>query len=186
MAKGKFITDDFGTQYSGDYARANLFHVIITGDKPTISVEMMCKTASLPAATVGVIEVPYQNRKMKVPGDRTFADWTATIINDEGYMIRKHFLEWQKNIVGFRDFKTSESVGKAHRPILIQPIKRSGGDTSHNVTVYGWPSEIGAIDLSWETADTIQEYTVTFAISWDDGSSGIEGEKGKLAALPAK
>jgi hypothetical protein len=144
---------------------------------------MFVKTASLPAATVGVVEVPYQNRKMKIPGDRTFADWTATIINDEAYVVRKGLLDWQKNIVGFLDFKTSESVGKAHRSISIQPMKRGGGDTTHSVTVYGWPSEVGAIDLSWETADTIQEYTVTFAVSWDSGYDTMTGQEGTVASL---
>ena len=170
----------FNTQYSGDYARPNLFEVSIA----QMDTKMVIKTASLPATTVGVVEVPYQNRKMKVPGDRTFADWTATVINDEGYMTRKAFLQWQAQIVGFKDFKTNYSVGSAHRPILIQPLKRSGGNTSHKVEIYGWPSEIGAIDLSWETADTIQEYTVTFAVSWDDGAkAAIEAETGTLAAL---
>ena len=61
----------FNTQYSGDYARPNLFEVSIA----QMDTKMMIKTASLPATTVGVVEVPYQNRKMKVPGDRTFADW---------------------------------------------------------------------------------------------------------------
>jgi len=183
MADPKFVVDDFGLQYSGDYARSNLFHVTIAGNDPALEVEMFVKTASLPAATVGVVEVPYQNRKMKIPGDRTFADWTATIINDEAYVVRKGLLDWQKNIVGFLDFKTSESVGKAHRSISIQPMKRSGGDTTHSVTVYGWPSEVGAIDLSWETADTIQEYTVTFAVSWDSGYDTMTGQTGKVDSL---
>jgi hypothetical protein len=183
MAKGKFRVDDFGTQYSGDYARSNLFHVTIQGTEPSIEVEMLCKTASLPAATVGVVEVPYQNRKMKVPGDRTFADWTATIMNDQAYVVRSLLLQWQRKMVGFLDFKSIDTVGGSHRSIQIQPMKRNGKDTDHSVTVYGWPSEIGAIDLSWETADTIQEYTVTFAISWDDGYDTMTGEEGKVAPL---
>ncbi len=74
-------------------------------------------------------------------------------------------------------------VSDAHRKIEIQPINRAGEDSSHSVNVYGWPSEVGTIDLSWETADTIQEYTVTFAISWDDGYDTMTGEEGKVAPL---
>jgi len=185
MADPKFLVDDFGLQYSGDYARANLFHVTIAGTDPSLETEMFVKTASLPAATVGVVEVPYQNRKMKIPGDRTFADWTATIINDQAYVVRSGLLQWQRNIVGFLDFKSTDTVGKAHRSINIQPLKRNGKATDHSVTVYGWPSEVGAIDLSWETADTIQEYTVTFAVSWDDGYDTMTGEEGKVAPLKA-
>ena len=179
MAKGKFRVDDFGTQYSGDYARSNLFHVTIQGTEPSIEVEMLCKTASLPAATVGVVEVPYQNRKMKVPGDRTFADWTATIINDEAYVVREAILSWQQEITGFTEFASFTDVAGAHREITIQPLNRGGEKSDHSVRIYGWPSEVGAIDLSWETVDAIQEYTVTFSVSWDDG--GIAG--GDVAVL---
>jgi len=161
----------FGTQYSGDYARPNLFEVNIA----LIDSSMWIKTASLPATTVGVVEVPYQNRKLKVPGDRTFADWTATIINDEAYVVRGALLQWQKSIQGFTNFGAADGVSNAHRKIEIQPLNRGGEANTHKVNVYGWPSEIGAIDLSWETVDAVQEYTVTFSVSWDDG--GVDSEK---------
>ena len=169
----------FGTQYSGDYARPNLFQVTIAGTAPAMDVEMFVKTATLPNTTVGVVEVPYQNRKLKVPGDRTFADWTATIMNDESYVVREALLEWQMKITGFTKFSSAIDVSEAHRAITIQPFDRGGNNSTHKVLVYGWPSEIGTIDLSWETPDAIQEYTVTFSVSWDDG--GIAG--GDVAVL---
>ena len=162
---------DFGKQYSGDYARPNLFKVNIA----QIDSEMWIKTASLPATTVGVVEVPYQNRKLKVPGDRTFADWTATVINDESYVVRSALLSWQEAITGFTSMASTMGVSTAHRKIEIQPLKRDGSNDTHIENVYGWPSEIGAIDLSWETVDAVQEYTVTFTVSWDDG--GVDSEK---------
>jgi hypothetical protein len=106
---------------------------------------------------------------MKVPGDRTFADWTATVINDEAYVLRKAILQWQASITGFGKFISTAGVSNAHKKITIQPYNREGVKNTHAVNVYGWPSEVGAIDLSWETVDAIQEYTVTFSISWDDG-----------------
>ena len=174
-----FNVTEFNNQYTGDYARPNLFMVNI--DKITAIAGgptgggMFVKAASLPATTVGMVEVPYQNRKLKVPGDRTFADWTATVIQDEHYYMRNSLLEWQKEILGFSEFKTTIGPGEAHRAILIQPYQRNGGIAGHRAYVYGWPSEIGSVDLSWESADAIQEYTVTFSISWDDG--GVDGGK---------
>ena len=166
---------EFNNQYSGDYARPNLFEVSIA----QMDTKMMIKTASLPATTVGVVEVPYQNRKLKVPGDRTFADWTATILNDEAYVVREALLQWQSEITGFTSFASTVDVSAAHRAITIQPLNRGGETSSHLAIVYGWPSAVGAIDLSWETVDAIQEYTVTFSVSWDDG--GIDS--GDVAVL---
>jgi hypothetical protein len=48
--------------------------------------------------TLGVIEVPFRGRRIKVPGDRTFADWTVTVINDEDQAMRKAFSNWMNYI----------------------------------------------------------------------------------------
>ena len=166
-----FDVTNFNNQYTGDYARPNLFEVEILGLAGTdqYSSKMFVKGGSLPEATVGMVEVPYQNRKLKIPGDRTFADWTATIIQDEGYEVRNQLLDWQRDITGFSEFKSTHTVSAAHRKITIQPYNRDGSQaTMHQANVYGWPGTIGAVELSWET-EAVQEYTVTFQISWDDG-----------------
>jgi len=156
--------DKFAAQAATDYARPNLFEISVDG----MDIEAVAKAGSLPAATVGVVEVPYQNRKIKVPGDRTFADWTVTIINDESYAIRQLFLEWQKGIQEFDEWKGDTGPQAAHRTISVQPLTRTDKYTDHAWELMGWPSEVGAIDLSWESNDAVQEYTVTFSITWDN------------------
>ena len=180
-----FDVSNFNNQYTGDYARQNLFLVDI--DKITAiggvnnGGGMFVKAGSLPEATVGMLEVPYQNRKLKIPGDRTFNDWTATVIQDEGYELRNQLLDWQKDITGFTEFTSFHTPGSAHRKITIQPYNRNGYPaTTQQANVYGWPSAIGAVELSWESADAVQEYTVTFQISWDDGGIWSEPNVDKL------
>ncbi len=55
------FTKQFG---KGDYARPNLFQLSFAGLEFG-DVAAVAKAASFPAATVGVIEVPYKNRKLK-------------------------------------------------------------------------------------------------------------------------
>ena len=163
-----FNVTDFNNQYSGDYARPNLFEVQIGGWDS----KMFVKAASIPATQVGMVEVPYQNRKLKVPGDRTFADWTITVINDQNYVLREALLMWQRNISGFSGMESIIGVSEAHKTIEIQPYSRDGSKATFMHTVYGWPTEVGSIELNWETVDAVQEYTVNFAVSWDDGGTG--------------
>jgi hypothetical protein len=163
--------DNFSSQLTAgsmNYARPNLFEVTLSLDGDE---KFVCKAASLPATTVGVIEVPYQNRKLKVPGDRTFQDWTVTIINDENMAVRHALLAWQAEIQGFDKFGSDGSTPDDHHSFLtVTPLDRTidGAISNSEVNLYGWPSEIGSIDLSWETTDAVQEYTVTFAITHDD------------------
>ena len=65
--------------------------------KPTTSTEsekvnLLCKSAALPASNTGVIEVPFRGRTVKIAGDRTFDTWTPTFINDKDFVI-DHFLK---------------------------------------------------------------------------------------------
>ena len=75
--------NDFSKHFRGG-VRANLFTCNVSG--PGIadrSTEYHCKGTSIPASTIGNIDVPYLGRQLKVPGDRTYADWTVTLFNDK-------------------------------------------------------------------------------------------------------
>jgi hypothetical protein len=58
----------------------------------------MCKTAQLPGATLGVVPVQYFGRELKFIGNRQFADWTITVINDEDFIVRNAFERWMNGI----------------------------------------------------------------------------------------
>ncbi len=38
-----------------------------------------------------------------------------------------------------------------------------------------WPSEVAPIELSWETTDTVEEFTVTWQYSWFTAKSKLGG-----------
>ena len=81
-------------------ARANQFSVEITGRSPAVKNEMsfMCRSAQIPALTMGEIAVPYRGRQIFVPGDRTYDAWTVTIYNDANFSIRDDLERWQNEI----------------------------------------------------------------------------------------
>ena len=161
-----FEISEFAAQAQTDYARANLFEVEI-GD---LDGKLLVKTASLPNAMVNAIEVTYMNRKWKVPGDRVFNDWTVTVINDETYTLRNALINWQKALTAFSDMRSTTKISGSHKELVVRPYSRDGNAvTGADWKMFGWPSDIGTIDLSWDNADTIQEYSVTFSISWDNG-----------------
>ena len=90
-----FNVNQFRTQLTGDGARPNLFEVRLTfpgyassGASASAKSSFMVKTAALPGSTLGMVTVPYFGREVKVAGNRTFADWSVTIINDEDFLIR--------------------------------------------------------------------------------------------------
>jgi len=132
----------------------------------------MCKAAQIPSQTVGVVEVPYFGRKLKVAGNRTFEDWTVTIINDEDFLIRATLEEWNKAINSHEgnlrsngattnpnSYKGTAEVWQYSKAEGVLPLRKY-------IFEGIFPSSLAAIDLSWETTDAIQEFTTTFSYDY--------------------
>ena len=59
---------------------------------------ILCKSAALPGSNLGVIEVPFRGRTVKIAGDSTFDTWTATFFNDKDFKLRAFFEQWANSI----------------------------------------------------------------------------------------
>jgi len=165
-------------------ARANLFEVVLafpialTGnatdgtvwqgpDQTTITatnVNILVKAAQVPAFTIGTIEVPYKaGRRIKIPGDRTFADWTVTVINDEQHVARRAFTAWI-NMISKGDYNspTKSSVNNYYTDLTVHQL--DGTNTA--IRTYNlkdaFPTDVSAVDLSMDSTDTLSEFTVNF------------------------
>lgn len=160
-------------------ARSNLFRVTIQGffsTDTTITADedfsYLCKAAQLPGSTLGLIEVPFSaGRRYKAPGDRTFADWTTTVINDSNHKIRKALEDLQK-VYGVTDYNSETSKtftgGNAREfsSILVEQLNQAG-TTIYSYTLENcWPQDISTIDLSYDSTDTLEEFTVTWSYDY--------------------
>lgn len=128
----------------------------------------LCKAAAIPSFTVGVIEVPYRGgRRIKVPGDRTFGDWTVTFLADDSHSMRNSLNAWISHI------KSNDYDSESLRPttasgfdymvdIDIYQLDSTGVTTRHYRIFDAFPTDVGAIDLSFDSTDTISEFTATF------------------------
>ena len=171
----------FKSALIGGGARPNLFEVELTTLPAGISWDAdsfryMCKAAQLPAQNVANIDVPFRGRIFKVAGDRTIDTWTVTIINDEGFILRNAFEEWAELIakldtnLGATDpsaYMTNAKVFQLGRGSTTSS-KSSEGTSNAVLKEYEfvdiWPSNVAAIDLSYDSSDAIEEFTVEFQV----------------------
>ena len=178
-----FNVNDFRAQMVGDGARPNLFEVSMPfpafsapGNAQT-KLTFMCKTAQLPGSTLGVVPVTYFGRELKFVGNRTFADWTTTVINDEDFIVRNAFERWMNGI-------NSHNLN-VRNPLAVAPFSYS---VDGDVTQFGkqgnilkkckfvglFPTDITAIDVDWGSNDTIEEFSVTLAyLFWVAIADGV-------------
>lgn len=171
-----FNVNQFRTQLQYDGARPNLFEVrlnfpafVTNRNNASVKSTFMVKTAALPGSTIGMVTVPYFGREVKVAGNRTFADWSVTIINDEDFVLRNAFESWISNINGNTDnlrnarARTSQQYGVDADVIQYG---KTGNVLKRYRFVGMFPTDVAQIDLDWGSNDTIEEYSVNFSFQY--------------------
>ena len=129
--------------------------------------QFMVKAASFPASTIGVVEVPFRGRQLKIAGDRTYEPWSVTVVNDEGFTIRQQMETWAQTIQEYKiNGSSAQSTGEYMGRAIVDQLSRDG-EVIKQATLEGiWPSNISALDLDWGTNDTPEEYTVEFQVQY--------------------
>lgn len=176
---------DFKSKLTGGGARPNLFEVELAFpgqvgvDNDTLQkARFLVKAAALPASTVAPIDVPFRGRILKIAGDRTFETWTITIINDVDFSIRSAFEKWMNTINKVNDGTGLTDPEAYQADAYVYQLGRDGGilRSYHFYDVF--PTNISTIDLSYETTDTIEEFTVELQVQWWEASRGTSPNAG--------
>lgn len=183
--------DYFKSRLVGGGARPNLFECVLNfpdgvGVTPDEDFRFMIKAAQLPGSTISSIPVPFRGRTLKIAGDRTFDPWTITVINDTNFKIRNAFERWM-NFMNRHDDNAGVITPAAYqRDMLVYQLGRGfvneGGATGASLPsttsqmpvlkTYKFngcfPTEVSPIELSYDSSDTIQEFSVTLQVQWWD------------------
>ena len=205
MAEAKTISQ-FKSKLAGGAARPNLFEVSIPSFPSSVTdswgsgdqsengtMKFLCKAANLPASSVAPINVPFRGRILKVAGDKTFADWTVTIINDEDFKLRTAFEQWSNVLSKLNDNTGVTNPASYMTDAYVQQLGRGrerfstenslGGEHSvlRTYKFYDiWPSEISEIALSYDSTNAIEEFTVTFQVQYFTIGNSLESNTGAV------
>ena len=126
---------------------------------------LLCNASQVPAMTMGVIEIPYFGRKIKVAGVRSYTDWQVTIINDEDFLVRRTLEAWHAAINSSEG--NIRAIDNYRSTAFINQYGKAGGEAIRSYTMENcWPIQISPIDLAWDNGDAIEEFTVTWAFDY--------------------
>jgi len=176
---------DFKSKMAGGGARPNLFEVELVFPDP-IAIEndvkeksrFLVKAAQLPASNITPIEVNFRGRILKIAGDRTFDTWTVTIIQDVDFAIRSAFEKWMNFINKMEDATGAQDPALYQPDAYVHQLDRDGSTLRtykfHDV----FPTNISAVDLSYETVDSVEVFTVEFQVQWWEAIKGIGANAG--------
>jgi hypothetical protein len=152
-------------------------------------VNLLCKSAALPASNLGVIEVPFRGRTVKIAGDRTFDTWTATFVNDKEMKIRAYFEQWLAQINSHEKNNAplfTPGDGGYTKTVKVKQLEKNASDSGEVLRQYdlmfAFPTNVSQIDLAYDSNDQIEEFTVEFQYSYwkavtGEGQNGVTGVK---------
>ncbi len=154
-------------------------------------VNLLCKSAALPGSNLGVIEVPFRGRTVKIAGDRTFDTWTATFFNDKDFKLRTFFEEWANSINTHEEntsqlFTPNNSSGYT-ADLGVKQLEKDSSDTGSILREYKlrycFPTNVSQIDLAYDSNDQIEEFSVEFQYSYFTAGAGTDARAG-VSAIP--
>ena len=175
----------FKSKLAGGGTRPNLFEVEIAFPNETAidndtkeKSRFLIKAAALPASNITPIDVNFRGRILKIAGDRTFDTWTVTVLNDVDFSIRSAFEKWM-NLINKMEDNTGEQAPAIYQPdAYVHQLDRDGSTLRtykfHDV----FPTQVSQIDLSYETTDAIEEFTVEFQVQWWEALKGVGANAG--------
>jgi hypothetical protein len=144
---------------------------------------ILCKSAALPGSNLGVIEVPFRGRTVKIAGDRTFDTWTATFFNDKNFKIRALFEAWA-NLINTHEGNTSElflpNQAEGYMANLyvsqLEKDQKDGGSSLRTYKLHHcFPTNVSAIDLAYDSNDQIEEFSVEWQYSFFTAAKSMDG-----------
>jgi len=175
---------DFKSKLSGGGARSNLFEVVISfpsaapADTNVLDKSrFLIKAVALPDSIINPLTVAFRGRTLKLAGDRTFATWTITVINDTDFAIRSAMENWMNKINKVSDNTGVTDSAEYTADAFVYQLDRDGSTLRAYHFYDLFPTNISAIQLDYGT-DGIQEFTVEMQVLWWEAIKGDSPKAG--------
>lgn len=162
----------FRSQLKGDGARPSLFRVRCVAPIwvafPTEKFTFLANAAELPSSQIGEKIVPYMGQDIKFAGDRTYPDYTITVMNDEDFAIRNALEKWNNGISQYSRTNAVRVDGATSDPtsyvgtMYVDQLGKNGEVIKTYSLINAWPAMISGIALAWGQKDDIEQFQVSF------------------------
>ena len=167
---------DFKNNFRGG-VRPNLFQCSITAPVfGQMNLQFLGKATHIPASSIAKLEIPFRGRNLAIPGDRTFNDWSVTILNDPDWQNRTAMEEWMNQISNHSQNTSSLPAANVYGQATVQQLGRSGNTIRTYRLQDILPTSIAQIELTMDAGGNPEEYAVEFAVNnWTVDGAGMDG-----------
>ena len=175
--------DDFRAQLTGGGARPSQFRVLLTfpnwvslGAPAAQAGQFLIKSSTLPASIITPIDVPFRGRYAKIAGERQFANWNITVINDNDFLIKNALEIWSKGILEHDATNGRMAPNDYTSDLFVQQLDRNDNILKEYKMFNCFPQNVQEIQLDFGATTQLEEYQVEFSVDYwlaaDQGGAG--------------
>lgn len=118
--------------------------------------------AELPGQTINPSSVFYRGREVVFAGDRTFAPYTITVLNDAELSIRTSLEQWMNGIEDLSNKTGRLNPVEYQRDIDVFQLNRNGNLLKSYKLINAFPIDISPVVLDFNANDQISSFAATF------------------------
>ena len=164
-----FNVERFKSALTNGGARPNQFAVqlsfptYVTGQALAVArAPFLVSVAELPGQTVNPAIVQYRGREVKFVGDRTYAPWTITVLNDSEMSIRSAVEQWMGGMEDYAGKFGRLQPSEYQRDMQVFQLDRNGNALKSYSIANAFPVDLSPVALDFGANDQISSFTVTF------------------------
>ena len=164
-----FNVERFKSALTNGGARPNQFAVqlsfptYVTGATLAVArAPFLVSVAELPGQTVNPAIVQYRGREVKFVGDRVYAPWTITVLNDAEMSIRTAMEQWMNGMEDYANKFGRLQPSEYQRDMQVFQLDRNGNALKSYNIINGFPVDLSPVALDFGANDQISSFTVTF------------------------
>ena len=164
-----FNVERFKSALTNGGARPNQFAVqmsfptYVAGAQLAVArAPFLISVAELPGQTVNPAIVQYRGREVKFVGDRIFAPFTMTVLNDAEMSIRTALEQWMGGMEDYAGKFGRLQPSEYQRDMQVFQLDRNGNALKSYSIVNAFPVDLSPVGLDFGANDQISTFTVTF------------------------
>ena len=164
-----FNVERFKSSLTNGGARPNQFMVqlsfptYVAGQSLAIArAPFLVSVAELPGQTVNPAIVQYRGREVKFVGDRIYAPFTITVLNDAEMSIRSAMEQWMGGMEDYAGKFGRLQPAEYQRDMQVFQLDRNGNALKSYNIVNAFPVDLSPVALDFGANDQISTFTVTF------------------------
>jgi len=164
-----FNVERFKSSLTNGGARPNQFMVqlsfptYVAGQALAVArAPFLVSVAELPGQTVNPAIIQYRGREVKFVGDRIYAPFTITVLNDAEMSIRSAMEQWMGGMEDYAGKFGRLQPAEYQRDMQVFQLDRNGNALKSYNIVNSFPVDLSPVALDFGANDQISTFTVTF------------------------